>query len=315
MKPQPWTLFECCSKISSECNEQWYQSVTPNSNAIFQNPTLQKWYHSPEIFGTKFPHKSLAKDLSQVPDRRATLLYMGDSSTALARVPTAPVQPAMSRNKFPKPTKTGEITIGPKFVKNFMPWFEHFWHTYKRYPSNADIAQQFGFTNEQIALMHGSKFWQLSCQRRGIRIDNPNKLNDAPRLSDRQIAAIAIITNFSDRRSPVARLQGAGITEEELNGWYSDPLFKEELARRAEDAFDNVAPVAQANLARLIQSGNLNAIKFYFEVTGKAQTPEAINLKRTIQFLVEAVQKHVKDPEVLKAIAEEVNAVRGIEGL
>jgi hypothetical protein len=133
-------------------------------------------------------------------------------------------------------------------------------------------------------------------------------------LDVRQVAAISLITNFSDRRSIPAKCAALNITEEELNGWYADPLFKAELAERTDAVMSNSFPEVQASLIRQIQKGNFPAIKFYYEITGRAQTPEQINLKVAILKLQEAVQKHVKDPEVLSAIANELRISQVVQG-
>lgn len=214
------------------------------------------------------------------------------------------VQPAKKLN-FPK---TG---IGPQFVKKVMPWVETYWHTHHKYPDVVDFAEKFGLEANEINLMNMSKFWLKCLDARGIA--RPN--TEANYLSDRQIAAIAIITNFDDTRSPVAKLAQINVTEEELNGWRSNPGFMESLQRRTDNILENVAPDATAELARKIKRGDFNALKFWFEITGRAASPEAVNVKQAMQILVEAVQKHVSDPETLQKIADEVNQVRAIQGV
>ena len=62
-------------------------------------------------------------------------------------------------------------------------------------------------------------------------------------------------------------------------------------------------------MAKKVRSGDVPALKFYYEITGRASSPEAINLKMTMAKMIEAVQKHVKDPAVLQAIASELQGV------
>lgn len=209
------------------------------------------------------------------------------------------------KNKFPKGP------IGPQFVNKFMPWFERFWHENKRYPSDTDIITQFGFSTQQVLVLNNSKFWLQSLDRRGIA--RPGSERD--KLSSKQIAAVAIMSNFSDRRPVEARLAEINVSQEELQGWMSNPDFKNYFHNRAQDTFDNVAPVATVALAKQIERGNFQAIKFYYEITGQAQSPEAVNVRQAMNVLIEAVQKHVKDPAVLDAIANEVQSVRGIQGV
>jgi hypothetical protein len=204
--------------------------------------------------------------------------------------------------KYPK-------TIGPAFSKKHLPWFETYYHKHGRYPTDSEVMTYFGWSLTQVKSLSVNKFWLGCLDRRGMV--RPNY--DISVLSDRQNTAIAIITNWSDTRSPVSRLADAGITEQELQGFYSNPHFMKELVARSEASFNHLAPAATAQLGRAIQKGNFQAVKFYYEITGRASSPEAVNVKRAMQVLIEAVQKHVKDPTTLAAIAAEVQALRSLE--
>lgn len=195
-------------------------------------------------------------------------------------------------------------TVGPKWVKKVLPWVETFWHSQKRYPRDEELVEKFGFTNVQLLQMHNSKFYKRCLKDRGITLPS-----DSGDLSERQVAAISLITNFSDTRQTNIKMVSIGVTEEELNGWYANPTFQRELASRADSILDNIFPEAQAQLARQIKTGNFNALKFYYEITGRAQSPETVNIKLAMMRMIEVIQKHVHDPSILQAIAEDMRAV------
>lgn len=189
--------------------------------------------------------------------------------------------------------------IGPNFVKKILPWVETFWHRHKRYPSDTELSTQFGMNAADLERLHYSKYY-LECLRvRGIT-------REAGKLTEKQVAAISLITNFTDTRPNAAKLAGIGVTAEEYNGWMSNQFFKQELANRADEILDNAYPQAQAALAKQVSNDNIQALKFYYEITGRAQTPEMVNVKMLMVKVIEAVQKHVKDPAVLAAIASEI---------
>lgn len=222
-----------------------------------------------------------------------------------------PVQPGSI-----KPLKAKEVIFPSKvnlsFVNKLLPWVEEYWHVYKRYPSFTDWNTKWGFVEWQIETINSTKLWRKCLERRGISIpDNNGRFS----LTDKQIAAVAIMSNFSDRRPVEARLLDIGVEPEVLQGWMSNPSFQTYFRARAEDAFNNVAPVATIQLAKKIEQGYFPALKFYYEITGQAQSPETINVKKTLQIVIEAIQRHVTDPEVLRAISDEVNNVRGMNGL
>lgn len=216
-----------------------------------------------------------------------------------------PVQRALV-SYWPKKGKN----FGPKFVRYAMPWFETYWHAHSRYPSNEEIMDRFGCTLTQVQELNRHRFWLDSLDRRGIQ-----RPGTGAELSDKQIAAIALITNFNILEPLPIKLASIGVTEQELDGWYKNPVFKQALTNRADSVLDNVSVDADVELARAIKRGDFRAIKFYFEITGKAQSQEAVDVRRTMQILVEAVQKHVKDQDTLDAIGREVHAIRDIQGL
>lgn len=203
---------------------------------------------------------------------------------------------------MPRKVELPKGKIGPQFVKKVLPWVEVYWHTHKRYPSDIALSDHFGFSALDLERLHASKFYLACLKERGIT-------HEPKYFTPEQVAAITLITNVYDTRSNVAKLAALGVTPEQYNGWMQNPEFKAELQRRAEDILDNIFPDAQAALAKQVTKGNIPALKFYYEITGRAQSPETVNLKLTMIRVIEAVQKHVKDPAILQAIAQEINAV------
>lgn len=212
------------------------------------------------------------------------------------------------KRMLPELPKNG---LSIKFINKMLPWVENFWATKKRYPTTNEIIAQFGLPRDEVLYINSNKLWLNCLKRRGIRA--PNVAEDF--LSTKQQAAIAVVTNFNDKRHKDLKLLSIGCSLEEYNGWLSDPTFKSALNARSDEVLNHIGVDANIGLANLIQKEDFRAIKFYFEITGKAASPEAINVKQTMQILIEAVQKHVRDPATLEAIASEVNQLRAIQGL
>lgn len=181
-----------------------------------------------------------------------------------------------------------------------MPWVEQFWHTHKRYPSDAELMHHFKWTREELDIVHASKFYMHCLKDRGINFK-------AGAFTELQQAALTIISNIHDTKPNNVKLAAIGVTPAMYHGWMQDPAFNSELQRRFEDTLDNIYPDAQAALARQIKSGHFGALKFYFEMTGRASSPEVVNVRLMMNRVIEAVQKHVTDPEVLQAIAAEIH--------
>lgn len=201
--------------------------------------------------------------------------------------------------KFPKKE------IGPQFTNKVLPWFELFWLKNNRYPAKDEIMGHFKFDSLQVDYLNSHPFWLKCLERRGIR-----KPDQSHGLDATQVATISLLANFSDRRSIPAKIAALNVTTEQLNGWYADPEFQKELALRCDVSMNTSFPEVQASLMRQIQKGSFQATKFYYELTGRVQTQDQINVQQAVAGLIEAVQKVVKDPDQLRAIGEEVRLMR-----
>lgn len=217
--------------------------------------------------------------------------------------------------------KSGEIGAG--FIKLVIPLFEDIFEKQKRFPTQSELMTTFGFTAEEANLTTGfvhEPAFRLALLKRGL--PDPKTVNDNGiqfRLSERQLAAITVISSAGmDRRPYLTRLAEfiPPVAPEELANWKKQPVFRERLQSEVDAAFYNANTDATMNLTRLISAPdgelnnvNLSAIKFYYEITGRAEAPETQNLKAALQATIESVQKHVKDPELLKSISEEIDSL------
>lgn len=220
--------------------------------------------------------------------------------------------------------------VNRTMINKTVPWIESFWHAHKRFPSDSELLTQFNFGGVAAGAAGGkaeldllqrlklTKEFRAALKVRGIEgwnpLDSSGAQLDASALTPEQIATISVLANIADTRPMNVKLVALGVTPEQLNGWMSDPTFNRSLAARADETLGNIYPEAVNSLNRRVKQGNTTALKFYFELTGRAQTPEQINLRLAMQHLIESVQKHVKDPDVLQAIARDFQAVQQMGG-
>jgi hypothetical protein len=217
------------------------------------------------------------------------------------------VIPAVASRRSRRIPKTG---ITQKWMNQFLPWVEQHWHERHYYPSTEDFMQKWGLDKKEVLTLNVHTPWLKCLDRRGVR--RPDVLEDF--LTSKQMAAIALITNVNDFRHQTVKLKSINVSAEEYDGWLQNTSFKNALSIRSENVFNNAGIDANLAIGKLVKNGDFRATKFYMEMTGKAQTPEQINIKQTIQILIEAVQKHA-DPATLQAIVAEVQQIRAIQGL
>lgn len=135
-------------------------------------------------------------------------------------------------------------------------------------------------------------------------------------LSAEQLAAANVLLDFSDSRSQAAKLRSMGIPTTKYNNWLKNPHFLRYLRTRAEDLISGTQHEAHVALLRNIQRGNQRSIEYYNEMTGRynPRRESEVNVTLILVRLVEVIQRHIRDPEVIRAIAADFNEVLPVDG-
>ncbi len=127
-------------------------------------------------------------------------------------------------------------------------------------------------------------------------------------LTKEQLAVIAAINNTRDTRSDVKKIRDLGIDPRMFAGWMHSKRFTDHLRDSAENLLENSTADAHTALLRKVRSGDSSAIKLYFEITGRYNPAQenTVNLQVFMSRVIEAIQTHVHDPEVLSNLAAEL---------
>jgi len=152
-------------------------------------------------------------------------------------------------------------------------------------------------------------------KRRGIEVFNTDGL-----VSIEQAYLVNLLLDTFDRRGIREKLKalkegmGIEITFAQYNAWMKDPNFKRYLTKRAEIQFDGLEPIARNRIVQAVQSGNLQAIEYFFEITGvyNRRREEVLDLRRILAQIIDILSRHV-DPEKLILIANELEMI-GVGG-
>lgn len=176
-------------------------------------------------------------------------------------------------------------------------------------PKDADILEYIRFTkkNPDFPVAKLSEFKEdprflTSMESRGIPVAENI-------LTAEQMAAASVMLNLTDRRSDEKKLRDLGISTEQFSNWMQNSVFAEYMRQRSEVLITNSTHEAHMGLMRGVRSGNTASIKLYYEMTGR-YNPEAdnqVNLRVFIMRVLEAIQKHVRDPTVLNALSIELS--------
>lgn len=201
---------------------------------------------------------------------------------------------------------------------------EQYWRENGFFPSFSEIAMEVKLPPGRVEELVFDPTTKKHLEIRGINweIDRPQSESSASerrngrakRLSDIQLATVSTILNPADRRSISAKLESLGVPAGTYAGWKKSKIFMDYMNSQGNALFGEFMPEMENALVKNAAAGDIKAIKYAFEVSGRYrpnQGEEIVNVKLLMIKLVEVIQRHVKDPRTLQAIAEDIQKIQG----
>lgn len=165
-----------------------------------------------------------------------------------------------------------------------------------------------------IQQYQASKEYRSAMHERGIEVD-PH----VEEMTSEQLACIRLLTNPMDKRTPQGKLKALGIPYSKYAGWLKQKPFNSAIRGIAGKGLEEAIPLAEVALSGAASNGDLPAIKFLMEVTGRynPQQQQAIDAQALIAVMVDAAQEVMgHDPELLRAYTDIVKlkaqAIKGV---
>lgn len=195
--------------------------------------------------------------------------------------------------------------------RNYISYCEQYYHTNKgEFPTTQQAAFALRYSVSEINVFLQNQQVISAFMRRGLDLETLLSTQSRTYLSGIQVACAMTVANFADTRPVDLKLEQLGVSPVQYYSWLKSPAYQEFVNELADQALDNVRPEAVAAFAQLLRSGDIRALKMYFEMTGQTgESTDTLNLKLTLQRVVEAVARHVQDPTVLAKIATEVGLI------
>lgn len=131
-------------------------------------------------------------------------------------------------------------------------------------------------------------------------------------LTTRQMLALSVMTDPTNKKNPAAKLRTVGVTYAEYRAWQRNPAFKAKLERIINNMVGDHISDMQVALVNKATNGDLNAIKFVYEMTGKYDpaSKEVVQLRALVASLLEILSKHLStQPEVMAAVATDIQQI------
>lgn len=183
-----------------------------------------------------------------------------------------------------------------------------FWET-GDFPTAEEAAEKLSCPVESIKRLWADEEFQDSLASRGIKYRSP----EDGLLTPEQMVVANVFLNTLDKTSIRTTLQAMGISQVKYNSWQNDPAYIGYIRKRSEQMYDNADAQAYKSLIQAIERGDQRAIELYFKMKGiyndKLQVDLNIN-EITVMF-VDILHRHIKDPELLEAIASDLDSING----
>lgn len=191
--------------------------------------------------------------------------------------------------------------------KKLIQFYEIQWHLRSYVPTIEELSRVLNVKQIEINAMLIRPPVVKALDARGIKWRQHTQED----LTATQVAAAVTMMNFADTRSNSVKLDELGIVPETYYAWLNDPQFKNLVDSLANRNLVNIRPTAIGELTKKINGGDWQAVKYYLDVTGEFIGNETPQSEHLIVMLIEIIQRHVKDPEVIAAIAQDIKLASG----
>lgn len=126
-----------------------------------------------------------------------------------------------------------------------------------------------------------------------------------------QLRCLRYLTDVTVRGTLETRLRHLGITWETFQNWQRDRRFSEQFKALSEEILDQAQPLVMMELTRNSVKGNLEAIKYFHQVTGRYDGAiSAADLQAFLNGLVEILQLEISDQATLRRIGLKLTKLR-----
>ena len=173
-------------------------------------------------------------------------------------------------------------------------------------PSIDQLLEEWGgFSEKAVKAAYAAPELAKALEIRGI------SLSPKAGLSQEQLYALAILQDFTDRRSTKAKLEQVGISLSKYRAWMRDPSFARAMSEQAEQNLGDATQMALNKLVANAESGDQRAIEKILEITGRynPQQQEIQNARTVVLTMMEVIQEELGDDKVkLRKILDRVSS-------
>ncbi len=167
------------------------------------------------------------------------------------------------------------------------------------------LDQDASLSREDVEVVWGSSKFQRALSDRGIKTTaNPN-------LTLRQETFLQAYLNPLNLLTPQVLAKRMKISQSELAGWMNQKEFAHAMKVKSEENLQKFIPLADAALGQLVQQGDMKAITFVNQLTGRLDpnARQQLDVPSLLLQVQDIILRHVLDPVVKRNIARELIAL------
>lgn len=185
------------------------------------------------------------------------------------------------------------------------------------------IREEYGYDQSEWESLANDPAVLTALKERGI---NPKAIapeselaKEAGRskLTPLQLICANTMLNLADTRTTRKKLQDMSISPYMYDSWLKDPEFRGYLQARAEGILGDVSHEVMLSLVDSAVGGNIKAIEYYHEITGRYVRQSTANqgqgsthdLQQTIIRIIEIIVEEVDDPNVAARISDRLRGL------
>jgi hypothetical protein len=175
-------------------------------------------------------------------------------------------------------------------------------------PTNEVISEKTGLNVKTVQGYWENPVFRGVLEHKGVPLDE-GRSKDI--LSIKQLEVANRLLNIHDARSVREKLQEVGVSSQQYHAWLRQPAFREYLQKRGEELFKSGDHEAYTALMQVVRGGDVSGLKLFFEMRGiyNPKLQLDVNIEAVLVKVVEVVARHVRDPQVLQAIAQDLELI------
>lgn len=167
------------------------------------------------------------------------------------------------------------------------------------------LDQDANLTKEDVELVWQSTKFQRALADRGI------KTTSNPNLTLRQENFLQAYLNPLNLLTPQVLAKRMKISVNEIDGWMRQKEFAAAMVAKSEDNLKKYLPMADAALGQLVQQGDMKAITFINQMTGRfdPNAKQNLDVPALLMQVQDLILRYVPDPIAKRNIARELIAL------